>query len=226
MCDSKGKDFIKKMGIVLENLPFLLEGAYYTLLITIVSMFFGSIIAIITAIARLKGNRLIRWIARAYVSIIRGTPTLVQIIIIYYGLADYGIKLEPLMAAYISLSISIGAYLSETLRGALLSIPNGQMEAAYASGMTPSQTMRRIIIPQALRIAIPPAGNTFIGMLKETSLVSVITVTELLRSADLLIAQYYIYMPFYLAIALMYWIMSTGFSYILERWEKRLSVYL
>ena len=116
------------------------------------------------------------------------------------------------MAAYISLSISIGAYLSETLRGALLSIPNGQMEAAYASGMTPSQTMRRIIIPQALRIAIPPAGNTFIGMLKETSLVSVITVTELLRSADLLIAQYYIYMPFYVAIALMYWIMSTGFS--------------
>lgn len=214
------------MGIVLENLPFLLEGAYYTLLITIVSMFFGSIIAIITAIARLKGNRLIRWIARAYVSIIRGTPTLVQIIIIYYGLADYGIKLEPLMAAYISLSISIGAYLSETLRGALLSIPNGQMEAAYASGMTPSQTMRRIIIPQALRIAIPPAGNTFIGMLKETSLVSVITVTELLRSADLLIAQYYIYMPFYLAIALMYWIMSTGFSYLLERWERRLSVYL
>ena len=82
------------MGIVLKNLPFLLEGAYYTLLITIVSMFFGSIIAIITAIARLKGNRLIRWIARAYVSIIRGTPTLVQIIIIYYGLADYGIKLN------------------------------------------------------------------------------------------------------------------------------------
>jgi L-cystine transport system permease protein len=214
------------MEIVLKNLPFLLEGAYYTLLITIVSMFFGSIIAIITALARLKGNRLIRWIARAYVSIIRGTPTLVQIIIIYYGLVDYGIKLEPLMAAYISLSISIGAYLSETLRGALLSIPNGQTEAAYASGMTPSQTMRRIIIPQALRIAIPPAGNTFIGMLKETSLVSVITVTELLRSADLLIAQYYIYMPFYLAIALMYWIMSTGFSYLLERWEKRLSVYL
>ena len=100
------------------------------------------------------------------------------------------------------------------------------MEAAYASGMTPSQTMWRIIVPQALRIAIPPAGNTFIGMLKETSLVSVITVTELLRSAELLIAQYYIYMPFYVAIALMYWIMSTGFSYILERWEKRLSVYL
>ncbi|WP_100401373.1 amino acid ABC transporter permease [Bacillus sp. FJAT-42315] len=213
------------MELVLENLPFLLQGAYYTLLITIVSMFFGSMIAVITAIARLKGNRLIRWIARAYVSVIRGTPTLVQVVIIYYGLVDYGIKLEPLPAAFIALSISIGAYLSETLRGAIQSIPKGQMEAAYASGMTPFQTMRRIILPQAIRVAIPPAGNTFIGMLKETSLVSVITMTELMRSAQLLIAQYYVYMPFYLAIAVMYWIMSTGFAFLLERLEKRLSIY-
>ncbi|WP_174729197.1 amino acid ABC transporter permease [Mesobacillus harenae] len=214
------------MDVVIENLPFLLRGAYYTLLITIVSMFFGSIIAVFVAVARLKGNRPIRWMARAYVSIIRGTPTLVQIIIVYYGLVDYGIKLQPLTAAYIALSISIGAYLSETLRGALQSIPKGQMEAAYASGMTPVQTMRRIIFPQAIRVAIPPAGNTFIGMLKETSLVSVITVTELLRSSQLLIAQYYVYMPFYISIAIMYWIMSTGFSFLLERLEKRLSIYV
>jgi cystine transport system permease protein len=213
------------MEVIGANLPFLLKGAYYTLLITLVSMFFGSIIAVIVAIARLKGNKLVRWIARAYVSIIRGTPTLVQIIIVYYGLADYGLNLQPLTAAYIALSISIGAYLSETLRGAIQAIPKGQYEAAYASGMTPSQTMRRIILPQAIRVAIPPAGNTFIGMLKDSSLVSVITVTELLRSAQLLIAQYYVYMPFYLAIALMYWIMSTGFSFLLERIEKRLSIY-
>ncbi|MGG0288583.1 amino acid ABC transporter permease [Peribacillus butanolivorans] len=213
------------MDVIWVNLPFLLKGAYYTLLITIISMFFGSIIAVIVAVARLKGNKFIRWIARAYVSIIRGTPTLVQIIIVYYGLADYGLNLQPLTAAYIALSISIGAYLSETLRGAIQSIPKGQYEAAYASGMSPYQTMRRIIFPQAIRVAIPPAGNTFIGMLKETSLVSVITVTELLRSAQLLIAQYYVYMPFYLAIALMYWIMSTGFSFVLERIEKRLSIY-
>ncbi|AXN38043.1 amino acid ABC transporter permease [Peribacillus butanolivorans] len=213
------------MDVIWVNLPFLLKGAYYTLLITIISMFFGSIIAVIVAVARLKGNKFIRWMARAYVSIIRGTPTLVQIIIVYYGLADYGLNLQPLTAAYIALSISIGAYLSETLRGAIQSIPKGQYEAAYASGMTPYQTMRRIIFPQAIRVAIPPAGNTFIGMLKETSLVSVITVTELLRSAQLLIAQYYVYMPFYLAIALMYWIMSTGFSFVLERIEKRLSIY-
>ncbi|RIU90190.1 amino acid ABC transporter permease [Oceanobacillus picturae] len=214
------------MDIVLKHLPFLFQGAYYTLLITVISMLFGSMIAAIVAVARLKGAPPIRWIARAYVSIIRGTPTLVQIIIVYYGLVDFGIRLQPLPAAIIALSISIGAYLSETLRGALQSIPKGQMEAAYASGLTPVQTMRRIIFPQAIRIAIPPAGNTFIGMLKETSLVSVITVTELLRSAQLLIAQYYVYMPFYLSIALMYWIMSTGFSFLLERWEKKLSIYV
>ncbi|MFD1173973.1 amino acid ABC transporter permease [Oceanobacillus picturae] len=214
------------MDIVIDHLPFLFQGAYYTLLITVISMLFGSIIAAFVAVARLKGAPPIRWIARAYVSIIRGTPTLVQIIIVYYGLVDFGIRLQPLPAAIIALSISIGAYLSETLRGALQSIPKGQMEAAYASGLTPVQTMRRIIFPQAIRIAIPPAGNTFIGMLKETSLVSVITVTELLRSAQLLIAQYYVYMPFYLSIALMYWIMSTGFSFLLERWEKKLSIYV
>jgi L-cystine transport system permease protein len=214
------------MDIVIDHLPFLFQGAYYTLLITVISMLFGSIIAAIVAVARLKGAPPIRWIARAYVSIIRGTPTLVQIIIVYYGLVDFGIRLQPLPAAIMALSISIGAYLSETLRGALQSIPKGQMEAAYASGLTPVQTMRRIIFPQAIRIAIPPAGNTFIGMLKETSLVSVITVTELLRSAQLLIAQYYVYMPFYLSIALMYWIMSTGFSFLLERWEKKLSIYV
>lgn len=211
------------MSLVLENFPFLLKGAYYTLLITIVSIFFGLLIGIVTAIARLKGNAPIRWLARAYVSIIRGTPTLVQIVVVYYGLVEYGITLGPLTASFVALSINVGAYISETMRGAIISIPKGQTEAAYASGMTSWQTLRRILLPQAVRVAIPPLGNTFIGMLKETSLVSVITVTELLRSANLLIAQYYVNMPFYIGIAAMYWVMSTVFGFILERIEKRLS---
>lgn len=213
------------MQIVIENLPFLLRGAYYTLLITLVSMFFGLIIGLLTAIARIRGNRVLRTIARVYVSIIRGTPPLVQIVIVYYGLVDYGIELGPLSAAYIALSINIGAYVSEAFRGAIESVPKGQVEAALATGMTEKQALRRIIIPQAIRYAIPPLGNTFVGMLKETSLVSVIAVTELMRSAELLISQYYVYMPFYLAIAAMYWIMSTMFTFILHRVEKRLSVY-
>lgn len=209
----------------MQNFPFLLEGAYYTLMITLVSMFFGSLIGVVVAIARLKGNKLIQALARFYVSIIRGTPTLVQIIIIYYGLVDFGISLDPLPAAYIALSINNGAYLSESMRGALQSIPKGQTEAAYATGMTPWQAMRRIVLPQAIRRAIPPVGNTFIGMLKETSLVSVISVTELLRSAQLLIAQYYVYLPFYLGIALIYWVLSTLFAFLLNKLELRLSIY-
>lgn len=213
------------MDIIIENIPFLLKGAYYTLLITVVSMFFGLIIGLFAAIARIKGNRFLRSIARAYVSIIRGTPPLVQIVIVYYGLVDYGIELGPLTAAYIALSINIGAYVSEAFRGAIQSVPKGQTEAALATGMTEKQAMRRIIIPQAIRYAIPPLGNTFVGMLKETSLVSVIAVTELMRSAQLLVAQYYVYMPFYLSIGIMYWVMSTIFTFILNKIEKRLSVY-
>ncbi|MFL0554057.1 MULTISPECIES: amino acid ABC transporter permease [Paenibacillus] len=211
------------MNLVWDNLPFLLKGAYYTLLVTVVSMFFGLIIGLVVAIARLKGNWLVRGIARVYVSIIRGTPLLVQIFIVYYGVVDYGITLGPLTAAYVALSINVGAYLSETFRGAIQSIPKGQTEAAYATGMTGWMTMRRIILPQAARVAIAPMGNTFIGMLKETALVSAITVTELLRSAQLLIAQYYVYMPFFVGIAAMYWIMSTVFSAILNAVEKQLS---
>lgn len=211
------------MNLVWDNLPFLLKGAYNTLLVTVVSMFFGLIIGLVVAIARLKGNRLVRGIARVYVSIIRGTPLLVQIFIVYYGVVDYGITLGPLTAAYVALSINVGAYLSETFRGAIQSIPKGQTEAAYATGMTGWMTLRRIILPQAARVAIAPMGNTFIGMLKETALVSAITVTELLRSAQLLIAQYYVYMPFFVGIAAMYWIMSTVFSAILNAVEKQLS---
>lgn len=211
------------MSLLWDNIPFLLKGAYYTLLVTVVSMFFGLILGMIIAIARLKGSRPIRLLARFYVSVIRGTPAFVQLLIVYYGLVDYGITLGPLTAAFVALSINVSAYLSETFRGAIQSIPKGQTEAAYATGMTSWQAMRRIVFPQAARVAIAPIGNTFIGMLKETTLVSVITVTELLRSAQLLVAQYYVYMPFYLGVAAMYWVMSTVFSAILGSIEKRLS---
>lgn len=193
------------------------------MLITLVSMSCGLIIGLFVALARLTENCILVNLAKAYVSIIRGTPVLVQIFIIYYGLPDLGIVLEPLPAAFISLSINIGAYLSEAIRGSIISIPKGQMEAAMCIGMTYWQAMRRIILPQAARVAIPPMGNTFIGMLKETSLVSVITVTELLRASQLLISKHLVVMPFYIAIALMYWIMSTFFSMALGRLEAKLS---
>ncbi|MGZ9583333.1 amino acid ABC transporter permease [Paenibacillus marinisediminis] len=211
------------MDLVLENLGFLLQGAYLTLNLTVVSMFFGLLIGLFVAIVRLKASKPFRLLAQFYVSIIRGTPIIVQVFIIYFGLPDYGINLNPITSAYIALSINVGAYLSETFRGAILSVPKGQWEAAASLGLSPWQVMKRVVLPQAARIAIPPMGNTFIGMLKETSLVSFVTATELLRSAQLLIAQYYVAMPFYIAIAIMYWIMSTGFSAILSRIEKKLA---
>lgn len=211
------------MDLVLQDINLLLKGAYYTMLITLVSMSFGLIIGLFVALCRLTGNFILVKLAKVYVSIVRGTPLLVQIFIIYFGLPDVGITLEPLTAAFISLSINIGAYLSETIRGAIISIPKGQMEAAMSIGMTYWQAMIRIILPQAARVAIPPMGNTFIGMLKETSLVSVITVTELLRASQLLISKHLVVMPFYIAIALMYWFMSTLFSIILGSIEAKLS---
>ncbi|PJI08482.1 MULTISPECIES: amino acid ABC transporter permease [Clostridium] len=211
------------MDIVLPEIPYLLKAAYYTVILTVVSVGLGLIIGLIAAIARLTKNNVISSISRIYVSIIRGTPALVQIFIIYYGLPDWGITLSPLTAAFVALSINVGAYLSETIRGAILSVPKGQMEAAKALGMTYFQSMTRIILPQAAKIAIAPIGNTFIGMLKDTSLVSIITVTELLRAAQLLIAKHLTVMPFYIAVAIIYWIMSTFFSFILGRIESRLS---
>lgn len=211
------------MDLVFQDINLLFKGAYYTMIITLVSMSFGLIIGLFVALARLTGNFMLVKLAKAYVSIIRGTPVLVQIFIIYFGLPDVGIILPPLTAAFISLSINIGAYLSETFRGAILSIPKGQMEAAMSIGMTHFQAMRRIILPQAVRVAIPPMGNTFIGMLKETSLVSIITVTELLRASQLLISKHLVVMPFYIAIAFMYWLMSTLFSTILGHIEAKLS---
>ncbi|QJC53918.1 amino acid ABC transporter permease [Paenibacillus albicereus] len=211
------------MDLVFDNAGFLLRGAYYTLLITLLSMVFGLLIGLAVALMRLRGPWPLRALARVYVSIIRGTPALVQIVIVYYGLVDYGITLGPITAAVIALSINVGAFLSETFRGAIQAVPKGQLEAAYATGMTTGQAMRRIILPQAARIALPPMGNTFVGMLKETSLVSVITVTELLRSAQLLIAQYYVNMPFYIGIAVMYWVMSTAFTTLLHAMERRLA---
>ena len=212
------------MELVWRHAGFLLLGAYYTLLVTIVSMAVGLVLGLCNAIMWLYGPKPVRGIAKGYVSVIRGTPLLVQLFVVYYGLPDLGITLGPLTSAYIALSLDAGAYLSETFRGAILSVPKGQIEAAYSLQFSPWQTMRRIVLPQAARVAIPPMGNTFIGMLKQTSLVSVITVTELVRAAQLLIAQYYVVMPFYLAVAVIYWVLSRVFSMILQRIEGRLAV--
>ncbi|AJC17448.1 MULTISPECIES: amino acid ABC transporter permease [Pandoraea] len=207
-----------------QSLPVLLQGTVLTIKFALMSMVFGLAIGIIVAVMGIGKVRVFRAIARAYVSIMRGTPLLVQIFVIYYGLPGVGISLEPTAAGVLTLSLNVGAYLSESMRGALEGMPRGQWLAAYSLGLSYWQTLRYIIGPQALRIAVPSLGNSLISLIKDTSLVSVITVTELLRSAQEVIASTYQPLPLYLACAAIYWVLSTGLSALQRRIEKRLAL--
>lgn len=209
------------MLLFIESLPILLQAALITIFLAIVSMAVGLVIGLFTALARISKNNFFHRIAVAYISIIRGTPLLVQIYVVYYGLPQVGITLEPIPSGILALSVNAGAYLSESFRAAIQSVDKGQMEASYSIGMTYSQALRRIILPQCIRTALPTVGNTFIGLLKDTSLVSVITVTELLQSASLIIARTFQPLTLYLEVGLIYWVFSTGFSIIQDRIELR-----
>ncbi|VVD84735.1 amino acid ABC transporter permease [Pandoraea fibrosis] len=207
-----------------QSMPVLLQGTVLTIKFALMSMVFGLAIGVIVAIMGIGKVRVLRGIARAYVSVMRGTPLLVQIFVIYYGLPGIGISLDPTPAGVLTLSLNVGAYLSESMRGALEGMPRGQWLAAYSLGLSYWQTLRYIIAPQALRIAVPSLGNSLISLIKDTSLVSVITVTELLRSAQEVIASTYQPLPLYLACAAIYWVLSTGLSALQRRIEKRLAL--
>ena len=162
--------------------PTLLVGARLTVGFALAAMVLGLPLGLIVTLLRLYAPGPVRWLAGLYVSFIRGTPLLVQIFVIYYGLPSLGITLSPVVGGVLALTLNAAAYLSETMRAAILSIPRGQREAAYSLGLSRAQTMRLVILPQAARVALPSLGNSLIGLVKDTSLVSVITVVELLRS--------------------------------------------
>jgi len=170
---------------------------------------------------RLTRSRVVSALARGYVSAIRGTPLLVQIYLIYYGLPNVGITLEPVPAGILALSLNVGAYLSESLRGALEGVERGQWDAARSLGMSWGQTLRFIVLPQAFRVALPSIGNSAIGLVKDTSLVSVITVTELLRATQEAIAESFQPLPLYIAAAVIYWVLSSVLGLLQGRLERR-----
>ena len=178
--------------------------------LAVISFFAGVAIALVVALIRIVekpnlGMRLLQILCRIYVSTIRGTPMLVQIFIIFYGLPEVGIKLDPFPTAIIAFSINIGAYASETIRAAILSIPKGQWEASYSIGMNYYQTFTRTIMPQALRVSVPPLANTFISNVKDTSLASLVLVTEMFRVAQNITAENYEFIMIYSEAALTYW---------------------
>ena len=210
------------IGILSDSFfPILKAGLYFTIPLTLITFVLGIILAFFIAIARLSSFKLLVAIAKFYVWIFRGTPLLVQIFILFYGLPSIGITLDPFSAAVIGFTLNKGAYSSEIIRAAILSIPKGQWEAAYSIGMTKGQAMRRIILPQAIRVSIPPLGNSFISLVKDTSLAATITVTELFQKGQQIAAATYEPLWLYIEVAFIYLLFSTVLSYLQTLLENR-----
>ncbi|MDX8362002.1 MULTISPECIES: amino acid ABC transporter permease [Bacillaceae] len=217
----------KIVDIAQSSLLPLVKGALdSTIPLTLWSFFFGIILAILTALARISNIRVLEIVARIYISIIRGTPLLVQLFIIFYGLPNIGIIVDPFPSAVIGFSLNVGAYSSEIIRAAILSIPKGQWEAGYSIGMSYSRVLTRIVLPQATRVSIPPLSNTFISLVKDTSLASLILVTEMFRKAQEIAATNYEFLLLYTEAALLYWIICFILSLIQDRVERRLDRYV
>jgi cystine transport system permease protein len=197
------------LGLVWDSAPFLLKGALYTIGLSVGAMALGLVLGFGIALARLSALRVLTIPARIYVSFIRGTPLLVQLFIIYYGLPELGLTLSPIPSALIGFTLSVAAYNSEVLRGAIAAVDRGQWEAAAVIGMSWSQAMRRVILPQAARTALPPLANSFIALVKDTSLAATIQVPELFRQAQLITARTFEIFAMYIAAAAVYWVLSS-----------------
>ena len=213
--------------LVRSSLGPLLDGLLRgTLPLTAVSFALGLAIALVVALMRLSGRRLVSAVARAYVSVIRGTPLLLQLFIVFYGLPSLGITLDPWPSAIIAFSLNVGGYAAEVIRAAILSVPKGQWEAAHMIGMSHRLALRRIILPQAARVSVPPLSNTFISLVKDTSLASLILVTELFRQARQISAANNEVLVIYIEAAAIYWVICLVLSAGQSRLEGRLDRYV
>ncbi len=194
-----------------------------TIPLTIITFIIGVTLGLLTALSRLSHVKLLHLMAKLYISIFRGTPLLVQLFIFFYGLPRLGIVLDPLPTAIIGFSLNIGAYASETIRSSIMAIDKGQWEAALSLGMGYTQMLRRIILPQALRIAVPPLSNTFISLVKDTSLASLVLVPEMFRRAQEFAASTNKVLEVYIIAAVIYWVICALLTQVQQRLEIRLS---
>jgi cystine transport system permease protein len=206
--------------------PILLGAVTGTIPVALVSFAFGLLLALIVALMRLSRNRVLSTTARIYISVIRGTPLLVQLFVIFYGLPSIGITISPWPSAIIAFSLNVGGYAAEVIRAAILSVPKGQWEAGHTIGMSRRQSLVRIILPQAARVSVPPLSNTFISLVKDTSLASLILVTELFRQAQQVAAFSQEFMLLYLEAAVIYWIICLVLAGGQSALEKRLDRYV
>jgi cystine transport system permease protein len=216
-------EYQELLDLLSASAPAMLRGAGLTLLLAVSAMVGGLALGLPTALMRVAPWAPLRWPAALYVSAFRGTPLLVQLFVVYYGLPSIGIEFTPVMAGVLTLSLNAGAYLSESLRGAILAVAQGQWRAAYSLGLGWAPTLRHVVLPQALRVAVPSMSNTLISLIKDTSLVSVITMTELMLVTKELISVTFRPLPLYVAAAIIYWMLSLFFEGLQRRAERRLN---
>lgn len=211
----------------LESLPQLLKYVYITLGVSVVSMIISFCISILLVLIDRNRIKVLYPLSRLYISFFRGTPLLVQLFVLYFGLPQIFPEMAvitSLQAALIGLSLNNAAYLSEILRGSLNGVESNQMDACLSVGMTKMQAMRKVIFPQAIRVAVPALGNNFIGLIKESSLTFVLGLAEILAHAKMLAAESYLYMESYLAVAIIYWGLTVIIGWLQRRLEYRLEV--
>lgn len=212
-------------SVIIESIPQLLKGAQFTIYLTVGGLFFGFILGAVFGLMKLSSSWPTRKIAGFYIETIRGTPMLVQAMFLYFGLPmAFGFRVPAMAAGVIVIAINSGAYIAEIVRGAVESINKGQMEAGRSIGLNALQTMRYIIWPQAFRRMLPPLGNQFIISLKDTSLLMIIGVGELLRTGDEIVAVNFRAFEVYLACGLIYLTMTMSISKVLKIVEKRLKI--
>lgn len=207
-------------GILWDSLlPLIKAGLMFTVPLALTSFALGLLLAFGTALARLSSNKFLKGIAEFYVWIVRGTPLLVQLFIIFYGLPSIGVTLNAFVSAVIGFTLNVGAYNSETIRAAIQSIDKGQWEASQAVGLSRGLALRHVILPQALRVAIPPLSNSFIGLVKDTSLAAAITVTELFQVAQQITARTYEPLWLYTEAAVVYLLFCSVLTHFQDKLE-------
>lgn len=204
--------------------PDLIRGTGVTLQMTVIALMLGIIIGLPVGVARVYGNSWLSRLMQTYIAIFRGTPLLIQLFVVYYGLPDVGLTLSRLAAAFVTLGLNSGAYQAEYLRGALQAVGEGQMTAARAIGMSKFKAIRHIVLPQALRLVIPAWSNEMISMIKYTSVVFLIAVPDLMGQAKILAGRYYNPIEIYLAVAVVYLVLVAIATLLLHALERRLRI--
>ncbi|UOQ48868.1 amino acid ABC transporter permease [Gracilibacillus caseinilyticus] len=212
--------------LAIENLPLILSGLPMTIAVSLVSMVMGLVLGLFISLARNSDSIMLRYPARIYISFMRGTPLLVFLFLLYFGLPVLGLTLSAFVAAVLGFGLNSAAYIAEVIRASLNSVPKGQWEAAKALGFGYRQTLIKIILPQAARIAMPPLTNVFLDLVKATSLAAVITVPELFQKAQIATGRSFDSFTMYTVVALIYWPLCILISFMQEQLENRFSRYM